>query len=109
DQLGQFVVADQRVDGDEDAAGRGEAVGVGGDLVQLLDGEVLGLGAGGELLEAEVNRVGAEVEGGVCGLGSAGRRQQFGGAGARSGADGGQLKRLGRGAVLALRLDRLRR
>ena len=36
DQFGQLVVADDGVDGDEDAASRGEAVSAGDDLVQLF-------------------------------------------------------------------------
>src|SRR5439155_22392047 len=40
DQLGQLVLADQGVDGDEDAAARRQAVGVGGDLVYFIQREV---------------------------------------------------------------------
>ncbi len=86
DQLGQFVLADHRVDGDEDAAARRQAVGVGDGLGQLVGGEVLGLGAGGELLEAEVDGVGAEVEGGEGGVRAAGGGQQFDGAVGRGGS-----------------------
>ena len=83
DQLGQLVLADQRVDGDEDAAARLQAVGVGGDLVDFVEREVLGLGAGGELLEAEVDGVGAEVKGGERRVRTAGGGQQLDGAAER--------------------------
>src|SRR5204863_5871160 len=63
-QFGQFVLANEGVDGDEDAAARLQAVGVGGDLGDLVQGEVLGLGAGGEFFQAQVDGVGAVVEGG---------------------------------------------
>ena len=52
DQLGQFVLANQRVDGDEDAPARFQAVGVGGDFIEFGQGEILGLGPGGEFFQA---------------------------------------------------------
>ena len=72
DQFGQFVLANQRVDGDEDASPRRETVRVGGDLGKFVEREVLGLGSGGELFQAQVDCVGAEVERGVACVKSAG-------------------------------------
>ena len=45
-------------------------MGVGGDLGKFIQSEVLGLGAGGELLEAQVDSVGPEVQGGERGVGT---------------------------------------
>src|SRR2546423_12633868 len=72
DQLGQFVLADEGVDGDEDASRRGEGVGVAGDLVEPVEGGGLGLGAGGKLFQAGGNGVGAGVKRRAGRLGAAG-------------------------------------
>src|SRR3954463_14935500 len=53
------------------------AVVVGGQPGDLVEGEVLGLGAGGELLQAQVDGVGPVVKGGVGRLRPARRGQQF--------------------------------
>ena len=93
DQFGQFIVADERVEGDEDAPPRRQGVGVGDDLGQFLEGEVLGLGAGGELFQSQIDGVGAVMkrsEGGVgppAGLSSSARCA--GPAAAPSGRDRG--------------------
>ena len=68
---------------------RREAVGVGGDFVQFFEGEVLGLGPGGELLQAQVDGIGPVVEGGEGRLGAAGRGQQLDLTGRRLARDRG--------------------
>ncbi len=78
DQLGQLILANQRVDGDEDPAARLQAVGVGGDFVQFVEREVLGLGPGGEFFQPEIDGVGTEVKRGEGGIRAAGGSQQFG-------------------------------
>jgi len=82
-------------------------VGVGGDLIDLVEGEVLGLGAGGELLETEVNGIGPEVKGGQRRVGAAGGGEQLDGtevvAADRRDRGGGPGRDL---AVGALRVER---
>jgi len=74
----QFVVAEEGVEGDVDAAGAGQGMGVGDDLLELLGRKVDGLGARGELRQAGVDGVGAVVEGGEGGIVFAGGGEQFG-------------------------------
>jgi hypothetical protein len=62
DQLGQFVLPDERVDGHEDAPTWHQRMSIRRDLLQLLEREVLRLGPRRELLEAEVDRIGPEVK-----------------------------------------------
>ena len=62
DQFAEFILPHQCVDGDENAAPRREAVRVGRDLGKFIEREVLGLGAGREFLQAQVDRVGAVLE-----------------------------------------------
>ncbi len=77
DQFGQLFLLDQRVDGHEDSPARLETVGVGHHLGQLVERKVLGLGTGGELLEAQVDGVGPVMEGGEGCFGPAGGSQQL--------------------------------
>src|SRR5207302_1032376 len=77
DQLRQLILTNKSVDGDEDAARGREAVGVGRDLGALVNGEILGLGARRELLQSEINGVGAVVKGGEGGVRAAGGGQQL--------------------------------
>ena len=59
-----------------------QAVSVGGDFVEFVEGEVLGLGPGGELLQAEIDRVGPEVKRRERRLEAAGGGEQLDGSGA---------------------------
>ena len=76
-QFRQLILADDGIDGHEDAPPRLEAVSVGGDFVDFLEREIFRLRARRELLQAEINSVRAEMERSVRGLGPAGRRQQL--------------------------------
>ena len=82
DQAGKFLLLDQGVEGDVDAPVMGVCPAQ--HPFQLGQGDVLGLGAGGELLEAEVNGIGAILHGGKEGFEAAGRGEEFGTLGGRS-------------------------
>ncbi len=85
-------------------------MGVGDDLGQFVEGEVLGLGPGGELLQPQIDGVGAEVERRERRIRSAGRGEQFhrvrGCDGREWGGHGWDGRRVF--AIFALRRFRLR-
>ena len=82
-------------------------MGVSGDVIDLGEREVLGLGAGRELLEAKVDCIGAVVKGGKGGVRAAGWRQQLNRL-PRAKVSRRELQRL-HCAVFPLRRLRLRR
>ena len=78
DEIGQFGVADQRVEGDVDAARTRQRMGIDRDFLEFAGREVDGLGAGGEARQAGVDGVGAEGERGIGGSAFPRGGEQFG-------------------------------
>ena len=78
----ELLLQDERVHRHEDPASRGEGAGVAEELVELLEGEVLGVGAGRVALQPQVDRVGPVPEGGEPRLQAARGREQLHPAGA---------------------------
>lgn len=80
DQPVELLVQHQRVHGHEHAPDRLERAREPEQLVQLPEGEVLGVGPGREALQPQVHRVGAVLEGRQAGLQASGGREQLGAA-----------------------------
>ena len=77
-ELGQFCVADQGVEGDVDPARVGQGMGVGDDFFEIGGGEVDSFGTGREAGQAGIDGVGAEGKGGIGGCFFARGGEQFG-------------------------------
>ncbi len=77
DHPGQFTLFEQGVEGNVEPPPL--LVGVSGHSGRLGQAEILGLGAGGELLQAAIDRIGPVLQGGEKCLQTPGRSQQFGG------------------------------
>lgn len=75
-QLGEFLFLYQGVQGDVDPPVMG--MGVGQHPLHLGQGEVPGAGAGGEILQPGVDRIGPLLDGGEEGFQRSGRGQEFG-------------------------------
>jgi hypothetical protein len=75
----KLAIQHECVHRDEDAAGGTKRAGVAEELVQLVEREVLGVGAGGPALQPEVHGIGAVLERGEARLEPAGGREKLDG------------------------------